>query len=274
MINGVKGVHYIGEYKPVKVMRNNVMLAGYVSSEKSSETLEWQDTYIDTIFSAIVQGKSEQTGTPSPSTPISILSAGGNLKSRNADNSLSSTIVMPAVRSLPSGAKDTLEYRGGGLWRYAQNVGHKVFDGTGAWQISSNEYDITTLRFYIRPDGITSNSPAYASHFLYKAITVVVDSDTEGCGVSASPYLNIRVLKSRLPDYSDSMTATQKISAFKAWLAAQNTAGTPVIVDYQLTTPIVTDLTLGDLKTYPHYTKLEQDGTVKATITASALVSD
>ena len=54
---------YIGYYKPVKVMRNSVMLAGYETSEKTGESLAWTDTYNDVIRSLSVEGKSTQAVT-------------------------------------------------------------------------------------------------------------------------------------------------------------------------------------------------------------------
>jgi hypothetical protein len=264
----INGVHYIGEYKPVKVMRNNLMIAGYSPSEKTGESLEWTDTYNDAIFSATVQGKSVQDGTPSHSAPVPIISAGGNLISRNADGSLSSTVTMPALRSLPNGVKDTLEYLGSGSWRHTQNIGRKVFDGTEGIGIPSTQEDLDSQNYTrFRLDiGTVYNSAMLCTH----APNAV--SGVPRIGAIYQTMVYVYLLNTTISGVLGDTIAvrTQRV---KDWLAAQYTAGTPLIVDYQLATPVVTDLQLGDLKTYPHYTKLEQDGAVKATITASVLVS-
>jgi hypothetical protein len=46
----------------------------------------------------------------------------------------------------------------------------------------------------------------------------------------------------------------------KIFQAAQNTAGTPVTVKYQLATPIITQHHLGPLASFPRYTHVEQVG--------------
>lgn len=52
--------------------------------------------------------------------------------------------------------------------------------------------------------------------------------------------LRIRVLKSRLTGWSDSLTDAQKVALFNTWLEAQYTAGTPVQAVYQLATAATT----------------------------------
>jgi len=53
---------------------------------------------------------------------------------------------------------------------------------------------------------------------------------------------------------------------FKAWLAAQHAAGTPVTVLYQLAEPTIEQIDPMALPTYPRYTRLECDTQTRAKV--------
>jgi hypothetical protein len=61
------------------------------------------------------------------------------------------------------------------------------------------------------------------------------NTDSE-CHYIYAGAVRIRVFKSRLSGWSDSLTDAQKAALFNAWLEAQNSAGSPVQVVYQLET--------------------------------------
>jgi len=62
-------------------------------------------------------------------------------------------------------------------------------------------------------------------------------------------------------------------TAFKAYLAAQYAAGTPVKVLYQLAAPVTTPGTPQTVRTFPKVTNLSQDGAVNGLITATCKVA-
>lgn len=60
----------------------------------------------------------------------------------------------------------------------------------------------------------------------------------------------------------------------KVWACTQVDAGTPVTVLYKLATPIIEQIDPETLPTYPHYTRVDQDGEVKAHLQLNAKVID
>ena len=69
-------------------------------------------------------------------------------------------------------------------------------------------------------------------------------------------------------------TGLSDLGAFKAWLAAQYAANTPVTVDYVLATPITTDLGVIDLPSYYPYTRVLVEGEYAPEVTARCRVVD
>ena len=205
---------------------------------------------------------------PSPTYPSPILSAGGNLVCG------ASSVTMPTLRSLSDGTKDTLEYLGAGVWRHTQNIGHKVFNGTESVQLLRADATKVCLYYKIGANSNTfddNTRPGSSTHWGVYSYDIAVLLTEAGAGeafgiasTTSNAYFSILASRLQSPD----------AAGFKAWLSAQYAAGTPVIVDYQLATPIVTDLTLGELKTYPRQTTITQDGATKGMVTAGALIID
>ena len=55
------GKHFLGDYKPVNVYRNNVKLAGWTATEKTGEAISYTDTYNDKFNSLIADGAEPQS---------------------------------------------------------------------------------------------------------------------------------------------------------------------------------------------------------------------
>lgn len=109
-----------------------------------------------------------------------------------------------------------------------RNIGIKMFDGTEDWAAHSSA--VGTYRY--RLDGkLLEKSLFLSTHFVYSsAISTELTDGKMMCG-AASP--NIYVCK----------TDTATLDGFKAWLAAQYNAGTPVIVVYPLAEPTTESVT-------------------------------
>ena len=92
-----------------------------------------------------------------------------------------------------------------------RKVGIKVFDGTEGWT------RISDTRYQLNFPAAIANSVCRSTHFIYS-------TSTSGAGkirIASSGYLQVVVEATTLDN-------------FKAWLAAQYAAGTPVIVIYPL----------------------------------------
>ena len=108
-----------------------------------------------------------------------------------------------------------------------RNVGIKIFDGTEDWTAHTVA---GTYRY--RLDGkLLEKSLFFSTHFVYSSATSTGLANGEMMCGAASP--NIYVCK----------TDTVSLDDFKAWLAAQYNAGTPVIVIYPLAEPTTESVT-------------------------------
>ena len=167
------------------------------------------------------------------------------------------------LREVPEiGVRDTAKYLGSGKWEVTRNVAEvnltdlswsTVFEQlytavpNAAPDADSNAYTCKSNAFY----GMTRNQIWYAG----------------GSGTQNGFCLTGKDLRLVYPEKP---TPTE----FKTWLQEMATAGTPVIVWYQLKTPITEYLQLGELKTYPGYTALDVTGELLPDVTAGAKVSD
>ena len=92
----------------------------------------------------------------------------------------------------------------------------------------------------------SSVSSSGCTHYQY---ALIANNQTrQGCGIV---WRAIRVRWGDPPDGTD---------AWKAFLAAQAAAGTPVTVWYELVTPATETVTLGTLYSYPVQTTLDISG--------------
>ena len=199
---------------------------------------------------------------PSPDYPSPVLSAEGNLLVNGQQ-----VVALPTLRKIGDVA-DTYNPVTG---EYVQRIGKLILTGNEpiVATADNNTVNPDLLSFIIRfiPKIAVFNSPVLCTHFIevkdpfwythrtIENISGYVDTSADFVG---------SVLKSRL--------ITVDTEGFKAFLAAQYAAGTPVTVYYQLAEPVVTYLDPVTVPTYPWYTKLEQDGVVKGTIEATVKV--
>ena len=136
---------------------------------------------------------------------------------------------------------------------FVQRIGIKVFDGTEGWVqngiIASNVRMVHTVPNYKLADGV---------HTHLKKTT---SSDNFGVfwGVGINHIINDAF------GITNTLNSTaDNIIAFKAYLAAQYAAGTPVTVLYQLATPITTYY--DKLKTFYPSTTISSDVNMTATV--------
>ena len=152
-------------------------------------------------------------------------------------NSLPLTIPM---RSLPDGTCDTLNLLTG---EHVQNIGKLIIsDNVKYSSVDSNNHVMFTM-----PSSASElhtpnrqQTGVYCDRFIVRDI-YGVERDFEGIelGTTNPRSVFIKISKSKLQGYQDSLTADQKTELFKDWLR-----GNPITLQYQLEEPIVTHLDL------------------------------
>ena len=93
----------------------------------------------------------------------------------------------------------------------------------------------------------------------------------ENVGTGSIGEIYFEILRSRLAGWDDDWTNDQKAAAFKAWLAAQAAAGTPVAVLYKLAAPVPITGTPQSVPTYYPYTRIVNDAGAEMTATIDPL---
>ncbi|NLI21748.1 MAG: hypothetical protein GX418_09400 [Clostridiales bacterium] len=143
------------------------------------------------------------------------------------------TLTPPTLLYGVAGAEDTIH----NLGAVSHRTQYVAFTGTESWAVPTSGIQTETeARFYRTP----SVAMADAAHGLCDAfpwdgaidLTPAVWGERIG-KLTTSANLQVIVLKSRLAGWSDAWTSTQKINAFKAFLAAQHALGTPVQLVYE-----------------------------------------
>lgn len=124
--------------------------------------------------------------------------------------------------------------------KYVQRVGKMVLDGTETWShydIIDNTSRFATSQFKdLVKDTINSNvANMVSTHFNTVSVNRLINNSVVGIGISSVGAVSIRTHYTTPTD-------------FKAFLAAQYAAGTPVTVYYELAEPITTIINQTDLK--------------------------
>lgn len=130
-------------------------------------------------------------------------------------------------------------------------VGKVVFDGDAgeSWLLSSSFTN--TCAFYINnvfntSDVLENDTTTAISNLFLQRLSYSLDQ--EGFfRLGTSNYLYIRLNKSHIGGWSDAWTDTEKVSAFKTWLASNN-----LVVYYKLS-GVTPTFTFADLKTWLGY---------------------
>ena len=117
--------------------------------------------------------------------------------------------------------------------KVVRNIKEIIFDGTENWG-----YRDTDNIIYLSINNLASSVYCYSTHFLSEALKDTI-----------SPYFRPVTGVLRLYQRSNN-TVYSSADEFKAFLENQNTAGTPLIVDCILSTPIEESISLPPLQTF------------------------
>lgn len=129
--------------------------------------------------------------------------------------------------------------------KVVRNIKEVTFDGTENW-----DYRDTDNIIYLSINNVASSVYCYSTHFLSEALKDTV-----------SPYFRPVTGILRLYQQSNNIFYSSA-DEFKAFLENQNTAGTPLIVDYILSTPVEENVSLPTLQTFKGTTIMSVDTTV------------
>jgi len=301
--NGAALKAYKGDYKPVNLYRGVEKIAGWDWQEQTGTDIAWDDTYDDTVEILSVTGKSEQAGTPSPSAPVPINSAGGEIVSRGK-NYVSNIPAdweqgtIDGTTGLPSTTISSARIRMKNFMAIPSETICASYNSD--YQLAVRVYDAS----YNFIAGVTAFFPAGTHRFpgakymkLVMArlsdytIPITMDEVIQAqcqieMGATVTPYvpyfapsqITLPALRS-VGDTADTLTSigggvyehTQRIDPNIDNCTTQSIY--EVGEQYILATPITMQITPGELKTYPYHTDFVQTGAVKAGITARAKIT-
>lgn len=134
-----------------------------------------------------------------------------------------------------------------------RNVGKITVDNSMNWRFYGSQ-PATTVATFTLYVGIThidfrDTNNAISSLFS-QGYYFGVESEVFALRTNGELYISIK--KSRIPDWDDEWTATQKVNVFKQWLQAN-----PITVYYQLETPIIENA-----PTFPEFIDFYDGGSV------------
>ena len=202
-----------------------------------------------------VYGKSTQDGTPSPESPVPIVSAGdggsiGLTVSNSADQSQSITVSTPnGLPGIPVDSDGNYTDASGQQWVcdevdfargvYVQrcNIVKIVGGDSTIKDIDTTLADTTRFTVPLTPVGKNSIILSICSHEKFKIIWNTNETDF---------YVDISKIIFRFPKNLIGETA----ESIKAWLSMQANNGTPLQVCYQLAKPIKTPLSEEEIAAY------------------------
>lgn len=166
--------------------------------------------------SATIYGNMQQSGTPTPTTPIYPTECG---------ELVSSSYTIPIVSG---GVTTSIDFNSVQSTRQIKKL---VMTGLEDWSISSSWKKATTSVFYRAINDIKTESNyvryVVSSHLSSGSRDEIYNNDIDLIGTSGSNTLTVRI--------SDVVATT--VSDFKTYLQQQYTNGTPVTVWYVLATP-------------------------------------
>ena len=200
---------------------------------RTPKTFTFPNNFIGDVMLCVC---ANNTGTPQSNT-VTVkniqLELGSTATTYEAHKS--SILSLPeevVLRSLPNGAKDTLNLNTG---EYVQRIKEITFDGSNdeGWVVSS-QTNSTTQCFDISVAGASSNNDGYIATFCDKFPSYTASHlwsyEKEGVG-NPSSRIRLRLNATRL--------STVDVAGLRTYLQSN-----PITVQYELTTPIITKINL------------------------------
>lgn len=260
-----------GDYRPAELYKGEKKIAGYQLTEFQGENgVSLNDCYNDRLYDVVIQGNTIRNGTPTPESPIEIQSVGdlvtegehaGKYKVSvkcnyvssvfSDDNSIDIYLHEPLMKMTYDNRifADYIDFEKSAVVKYNFK---EIYDGTESWEIRSTSNPNTFSK------RITQARTVLCSH--YKT----AGSNNKDMTAAANNSIRIYITDSRF----------STVEEFKAFLAQQAAAGTPVtavflgITAYN-GTPREEPIDLPDIPTkYGRTNVYELTDTVKPTLKA------
>lgn len=219
---------YKGDMQPVNIYKGNTKVAGWHPQTVSGEgTISLDGAFKIPPDALVVDGKCDQTGTPSPSTPAPITTITGDLTITAANGDLSDTVVTPLgsveLCSLPDGTKDEYDAVMGVLTKRVDKV---VFDGSadeewGLYNLANNCMKANNVIPGAAPRGVGN---VFSDRFL-QGSNPWDDSGTAGTFSNSGGSSSISL-------WFVPPVGVTTVAGWRTWLAAN-----PIEVYYKLAEP-------------------------------------
>ena len=219
--DGKKMKPYRGYRKPVNIYYGDKKVAGWKNSTQTGNNLTFQTTYNDTA-DVVVKGKTEQksewvhkqgetaqSGTPTPETPIPLISnlPAGTYKTQDWNGDWWEFTLTDDLCGIGD-VRDSVEWdKYGHNGRCLNNVIKKIFNGTESivYTIDSSVNGTNTVAFAWTSTTVKMSQHPISTHFLGQNIW---NMDREGVWVGASPLMFNYDLECELDNLKASLTLT------------------------------------------------------------------
>lgn len=226
--------------------------------KKAGQSILLDDIQQNTNFSSLlVTGGIVQNGSGDVS-PDNVRAISGTTALTVEDNNDNIQMInLPQMLyNLPGGNSDDYDAISGVV---TQRIGKIVLSGNEGFTLN-RPANSQTYNFQIKssfPNGVTTGISVISSHYPFLNQTWDQDISAPCCYV----YLNELTIK-----YPKDEQTNTTVAAFKAFLAAQNAAGTPVTILYLLASPLSINGQISSVKPFPGINKLTVNaGAISAT---------
>lgn len=226
------------------VNENEANSAPPVVAKSSGDSITVSDSANRAFQSFNIYGKTTQDGTPTPDSPVELVSVGnaGSITVTVAGKSETKSTAIPTPNGLPgipvtsggnytdsNGQEWICDEIDLGRGVYIQRVGRKVFDGTENWVVSPYQTDETSIRYDYQANGTPAQllNNCISAHFPHNGIRL------NGMWVNGDQhkYAEFRIKW----DYPD-------VDELKNFLSEQYSIGNPVTCLYTLYAPVETQI--------------------------------
>lgn len=199
---------------------------------------------------------------PSPEYPSPIISASNfNITASNGSdsNSVNISYELGEINSIKSSVE-----RLNGATKYVKRAGTISLTGAETYIADTVTARSLSNYIYLTPTGFKANTAVRCSHLKYKSNGRTIDGDNN---ISTTTVVCFNVMNTLTGVVAGEDKASY-IAKIKAWIAAQYAAGTPIIVQYEITTPAET--VIGDISmtSYKGATSITTDSNPQVNITA------
>lgn len=258
-------------------------IAAAIRPTVTGEAISVNDSVEWPLQGLTLYGKSTQDGTPTPETPIPIVSAGnsGTITVTVSDGA-EQTQTLPVstfngLLGIPVTSGGNYTDADGQQWvcdevdfargKYVQRFKMIEFDGTEAWALEFTN-DPQKHRFKLSILGLKPVPKLNIANMRSTHYKPIETETTYHCITGITSSSAAQATGTNLLIYDENHNTTMK--DWKSYLAAQKAAGTPVKVVYELETPVETDIpeetieAYKPLTTYAPVTNIMTDNTPSA----------